>query len=145
MHRTLLNEADEKVLRSFLTKAFDELKEKDYEMYEELELDLYKEIHGCHFTEWYLSKALECMINEDNTKGGHWPIPTTTQVANNIGIKFSHFNEYDWNYVMNMLYSDFYKLFGNDTDMYAKIAKYFLEDKDAPEGKALKYHLAMKH
>jgi hypothetical protein len=27
---------------------------------------------------------------------------------------------------------------------YVKMAKKFLEDKDAPEGKALKYYLAMK-
>jgi len=43
-----------------------------------------------------------------------------------------------------MLYSDYYGSVPNDVSMYAKMAKKFLEDKDAPEGKALKYYLAMK-
>lgn len=31
----------------------------------------------------------------------------------------------------------------NETSAYVKLAKKFLQDKDAPEGKALKYYLAM--
>ena len=140
MHRTLIKEASDETLRSFLIKAFDELKEKDYEMYEELELELYKEMYGCHFTEWLLHKALSCMINEDGTKGGHWSVEDTRPLSNT----YDHYNEYDWNYVMNMLYSDYYKIIGNDTNTYTKMAKAFLDDKDAPKGKALKYYLAMK-
>lgn len=141
MHRTLVNVASHDTLKSFLIKAFDELKEKDYEMYEELELDLYREIYGCHFSDWLLERALSKMINEDGTKGGHWQLADTTQVANNNGITFDHFNEYDWCYVMNMMYSDYYKVIGTDVNTYAKMAKYFLMDKDAPEGKALKYYM----
>lgn len=144
MHKTLLKEASLEVMRGFMDKAFDELKVKDYEMYEELELDLYKEMYGCHFNEWLLNKALSNLENEDGTTGYHWDLGTTTQVAKNNGIEFNHFNEYDWCYTMNMLYSDYYKVVGNDANTYVKMAKAFLCDKDAPKGKALKYYMAMK-
>ena len=144
MHKTLLKEASLEVMRDFMDKAFDELKVKDYEMYEELELDLYKEMYGCHFNEWLLDKALSHLENEDGTTGYHWDLATTTQVAKSNGIEFNHFNEYDWCYVMNMLYSDYYKVIGNDANMYVKMSKAFLMDKDAPKGKALKYYISMK-
>ena len=60
------------------------------------------------------------------------------------GISFDKFNKYDWNYVMNMIYSDYYGAIGNNTESYVKVAKKFTMDKDAPEGKALKYYIAMK-
>ena len=144
MHKTLLKEADLEVLRKFMDKAFDELKVKDHDMYEELELDLYEDMYGCHFNEWLLDRALCKMDNEDGTKGKHWDLASTTQVAKNNGISFNRFNEYDWSYVMNMLYSDYYKVLENDLTLYVKMANAFLNDKDAPEGKALKYYIAMK-
>lgn len=84
------------------------------------------------------------MRNEDGTIGGHWKVADTTMVARNNGISFDHFNEYDWNYVMNMIYSDYYGSVPNETNVYVKMARKFLEDKDAEEGKALRYYLAMK-
>ena len=45
---------------------------------------------------------------------------------------------------MNMVYSDYYGSIPNDPVAYAKVAKKFIEDKDAPEGKALRYYSAMK-
>jgi hypothetical protein len=83
------------------------------------------------------------MENEDGTRGGHWTLEDTTSVAKQYGIDFSHINQYDWNYVMNMIYSDYYGAVSNDLSTYVKLAKKFIFDKDAPEGKALKYYLAM--
>lgn len=139
MHTTLLKEADVETLRSFLHKAFDELKYKDKDMYEELEMELYEDIHGCHFSESLLHKALSCMVNEDGTKGGHWTLEDTTSLAPEL----KHYNKYDWCFVMNMMYSDFYKVLGSDVQMYVRMSKAFLQDEDAPEGKALKYYFAM--
>ena len=104
---------------------------------------LYKEVYGCHFTKWLLEKALKDMVNEDGTMGGHWTVEQTTMVARSNGIDFKDFNEYDWNYVMNMIYSDYYGSVPNETSVYVKMARKFLEDKDAEYGKALKYYLAM--
>lgn len=120
------------------------LKETDKQVYDDLELFLYKMVYGCHFNEWLLEKALNDMQNEDSTKGMHWSLTETTNVAKDFGISFDRFNEYDWSFVINMLYSDYYGSVPNDVSTYVKMAKKFLEDKDAPEGKALKYYLAMK-
>ena len=44
---------------------------------------------------------------------------------------------------MNMLYSDYYGAVPDNVESYFKMAKAFLEDKDAPEGKAFRYYKAM--
>lgn len=81
------------------------------------------------------------MVNEDGTKGGHWTVEQTTNVARGMNIPFESFNEYDWNYVMNMMYSDYYGAVSNDVSVYAKMARKFLEDKDAKDGKAFRYYI----
>ena len=144
MHEQLLKEISFEKLRSFMEKSFDEIKRKDYDMYEELELDLYKEMYGCHFSEWLLEKALCKMENADGSKGKHWTLADTTQVAKSSNVSFDGFNEYDWCYVMNMMYSDYCGVFGSDANTYVMLAKAFLEDDDAPKGKAFKYYYAMR-
>lgn len=145
MHRKIIEDATHEQLKDFAYKAFDMIKRvTDEDTYEDIEMILYKDVYGCHFTKWLLEKALCCMENEDGTKGGHWTVEQTTMVARNNGISFDHFNEYDWNYTMNMIYSDYYGSVPNETSNYVKLARKFLEDKDAEEGKALRYYLAMK-
>ena len=145
MHKKILEEISLEQLKKFVDWSLCELKYKDYEMYEELEHELYITVYGHHFNEWELKKALEHMENEDGTVGGHWTLEETNSVARQHGIEFVHMNQYDFNYVMNMMYSDFYGSVPNETSSYVKLAKKFLQDKDAPDGKALKYYLAMKH
>ena len=84
------------------------------------------------------------MINEDGTHGPHWTVEQTTDAARNNGITFKEYNEYDWNYVMNMIYSDYFGAVNDDTNIYVRMSKKFLQDKDAKDGKALCYYLAMK-
>ena len=144
MHKELIKEATDSQLRDFVDDALSMIKETHEDLYEDLEMYLYKEIYGCHFCDWLLKKATKDMVNEDGTMGGHWSIEQTNAVARQNGIQFDKFNEYDWNYVMNMMYSDYYGAVSNDTSVYAKLAKKFLDDKDAKEGKALKYYLSMK-
>ncbi len=144
MHKYLIKEATDEQLRSFVDDALGMIKETNHELYDTLEMYLYKELYGCHFCEWMLEKAVSKMVNEDGTTGGHWNVIDTTAVARNNGITFDSFNEYDWNYVMNMMYSDYYGAVNNSVDSYMKLAKKFLMDKDAKEGKALHYYFAMK-
>ena len=144
MHKHLLKDASEEQLREFMDDALTMIKETNKDLYDSLELYLYKEIHGCHFSDWLLDKALSKMYNEDGTTGGHWTVEQTTSVAKQNNIIFDKFNEYDWNYVMNMIYSDYYGAVPNETSSYVKLSKKFLEDKDAKQGKALAYYLAMK-
>lgn len=143
MHRYLIEHATNEQLRDFVKEALSMIKETNRDLYDTLENHLYKEMYGCHFSDWLLKKALENMHNEDGTMGEHWTTEQTTQVAKANGIMFTHFNEYDWNYVMNMMYSDYYGVVSNDVNSYVKLAKRFIEDKDAPEGKAYRYYIAM--
>lgn len=97
-----------------------------------------------HFTPQMLKTATKKMINEDGTKGAHWTIEETNRLMKENNIPSNEkFNPYDFNYVMNMLYSDYSQLLGGDSSNYVKMAKFFINDKDAPEGKALRYYIAM--
>ena len=69
----------------------------------------------------------------------------TTAVANSNYIYFDKFNEFDWYYTLNMIYSDFAKTIGGNASMYVILAKDWIMDADAPEGKAFKYWKAMKY
>lgn len=143
MHKKMINEATHEQLKEFTMNFLGMLKGTYPELYNEAEDLLYKELYGCHFNAWLLEKALSSMENEDGTKGGHWTIDQTTSVARQNGISFDTFNEYDWCYVMNMIYSDYYNLFDNNVTSYVKMAKRFLMDKDAPRGKAYIYYTSM--
>lgn len=144
MHKKILEDATLEQLKTFIDWSLCELKYKDHDMYEELELELYKEVYGCHFNEWKLKKAVEEFKNEDGTTGAHWTLEETNSVARQYGIEFVSINQYDRNYTLNMIYSDYYGSISNDIQVYVKLAKKFLQDKDAPQGKAFKYYIAMK-
>lgn len=144
MHRELIKRASAEQLKEFTENALSMIKETHEDLYETLEMYLYKEMYGCHFNDWLLEKAVSSMINEDGTTGPHWTLEQTSSVARQNGITFDHFNEYDWNYVMNMIYSDYYGAVPNETSYYVKLSRKFLEDKDAKEGKAFKYYISFK-
>lgn len=127
-----------------MDKHLRELKEIHPEKYKELENKFYIAAYGYHFNEEMLKEVLSTMINDDGSKAPKWTVAETTQVARNAGITFTKFNEYDWNYTMNMIYSDYCEVLGESVMSYVKMANKFLNDKDAPEGKALKYAMCMK-
>ena len=143
MHRELIKYATPEQLKDFVLGSLDMIKETNHDLYEDLEMYLYKMIYGCHFSEWLLKKATSEMKNEDGTTGEHWTLEQTNSVARSKGVMFSHYNQYDFNYVMNMLYSDYYGSVPNDTDTYYKMAVKFLNDKDSKEGKAFHYYYKM--
>ena len=92
-----------------------------------------------HFTKETASHVVSKMQNKDGTTGEHWSYETTSKVLNQKGYDFK---SCDWYYVLNMMYSDYYKV-GRSDDVYIELAYDFLNDKDAPECKAKKYYLAM--
>lgn len=144
MHKQLIKEATNEQLKEFIDDAMSMIKETHHDLYEDLESYLYREIYGCHFSDWLLNKALSQMVNEDGTTGGHWNIEQTNNVAKSLDVMFDKYNQYDWNYTMNMLYSDYYGAVPNDALSFGKMAMKFLEDKDAPQGKAFKYYMTMR-
>lgn len=144
MHSKLLEKATHEQLKSFLYEQFDELKKTMPEVYRDMECELYEHIYGPHFSDWKYECAVAALENEDGTKGAHWTVSQTTDLAKSKGIAFTHFNEWDFAYVLNMVYSDFYGAIPDTAESYFKVAKSFLMDKDAPEGKAFLYYKAMK-
>ena len=144
MHKKILKDISDEKLRDMIDDVLGMIKETHHDLYDDIEMYLYKETYGCHFNEWMLECATKNMTNEDGTTGGHWSVEQTNIVAKQNGISFTKFNEYDWNYVMNMMYSDYYGAISNDVSNYVKLAIKFLEDKDAKEGKAFCYYIAMK-
>ena len=72
------------------------------------------------------------MKNVDGTVGEHWNMEQTDLIATQHGIK----HKADFYYVINMLHSDFSKILGSDNSAYIKMAKAYVQDPDASEGKA---------
>ena len=92
-----------------------------------------------HFSKETSKYAVSKLKNKDGSIGEHWNKETTDRVLEEKGYDF---NYCDWYYVLNMIYSDYYKS-GRSDDTYIELAYDFLEDKDAPEDKAKRYYKAM--
>ena len=144
MHKKMIEEASFEQLKCFALSLISMLKERNKDLYEDAEDLLYRMIYGEHFSEWSLKIALENMINEDGTHGGHWTLEETTSVAKQYGVDLNYINQYDWCYLLNMIYSDYYGVIPNETSSYVKLAKKFVHDKDAPKEKIYRYYEAMK-
>ena len=126
--------------QEIIIKLMNELKMNDPDLYDKFYDKFYCSVYGDHFSEDLAIKAVKCMDNVDGSSGEHWTLEQTTNVAKQFSISFEFFNKYDWYYVLNMMYSDYYKLFGSNTDTYVKLAKAWLEDPDVEEGKAYRYY-----
>lgn len=72
------------------------------------------------------------MLNADGTVGGHWTIDETNGVGLPGGV-----DDYVWNVVMNMMYSDYGEVamrYGvSSAEFFSDLAKAFLYDRDAKE------------
>lgn len=145
MHLRILEDATLEQLKEYVDDVIKYAKTNDEKYYDSLEMCLYKKVYGYHFSDWMLKKALEKLENEDGTVGAHWNLEDTTSVAKQFEVVFKDFDKYDWCYVMNMLYSDYFGAVPNETNTYVKLAKKFLQDKDADPGKAFRYYVAMNY
>ena len=128
--------------------VFDEvlnmMKEYHPDKYDMVQNKLYIALNGYHFNEDMLKEYTHHIINDNGSTAPKWSVEDTNSVARNLGLTFKDFNEYDWNYVMNMLYSDYCEVLGETVSSYSKMALKFLDDKDGPSGKALRYAMCMK-
>lgn len=143
MHTKMLEDATHEQLKSFVKESFDELKRSMPDLYDAMECELYQHIYGPHFNKWKYECASSELKNEDGTEGPHWSVEQITDYARSHGASYRNYNEYDFAFAMNMAYSDYYGAVPDGTESYFRIAKAFIEDKDAPEGKAFLYYKAM--
>lgn len=116
----------------------EEVRHKNPELVESflLKIDL---LLNPHFTRETSKYAVSKMQNKDGSIGEHWDYDTTSKVMHSKGYDFK---ECDWYYVLNMIYSDYYKS-GRSDDTYIELAYDFLSDKDAPHDKAKRYYKSM--
>ena len=116
----------------------EEVREKHPELVEKflLKVDL---LLNPHFTRETSEYAVSKMKNKDGSVGEHWDYDTTSRVINSKGYDFK---ECDWYYVLNMIYSDYYKT-GRSDETYIELAYDFLSDKDAPHDKAKRYYKSL--
>lgn len=95
-----------------------------------------------HLSREDAEKWVKGMKSEDGKTGGRWPLNEIKQYAGNFGVHGDEVVEFFA--VMNALYTDYCKVakkYGVDkVDFWADLAKAFMHDKDAGEGKVKKYY-----
>jgi hypothetical protein len=100
--------------------------------------------HGMKLDEETAHEWMENLRNEDGTKGPHWTKEQTTQVMKQKGIDC---DPVEFWVAMNAMYSDYFnvakKMNVNNIDFYTHMAKAFIDDKDAGEGKLMRYYEAV--
>lgn len=99
---------------------------------------------GYHFSRERAKIAVDKLKNKDGTSGGYWSLEDVAELARSSSLDFAkkNYNLYDLYYTVNMIRSDYYSSTRAATE-YIALALDFLEDKDAPDGKAMRYYLAM--
>lgn len=128
-------------LDDYLDDYFKELKHKDKEQYKRIKCDLYKILYGEHMNKEKALKVVSKMENTDGTQGEHWTFEQVESIVKQHSVPLTTYNINDFYYVLNMLYSDFYKVLGGDTSLYVKLSRAWLEDEDVREGKAFRYYM----
>ena len=98
---------------------------------------MYEEEYGCHiYDEEMYNEAISYLkwANDKGT-GAKWDVNTIVKVSEiNFEDESVKFYEYDYAFVVNMLWSDYCHIF-TETSYYLKMAKMYLTDPDYP-GKA---------
>lgn len=128
-----------------LEDLMEELEVTNKKMYDRFWKKYYLSVFGPHLTKEQIMKWVANMTNEDGTKGQHWNIDQTSQVAKQYSISLDKYSAEEWYAVMNMIYSDLYGAIPNDISVYVKISQKWLEDKDVPEGKLFNYYWDVVH
>lgn len=123
-----------------ISDYFDYLEKIDKDGYNMIMDEIYACVYGPHFNKELAVQAVAGMRNVDGTTGEHWSIEQTTEAAKQSGIVFKTYNEYDFYYVLNMLHSDYFNIFRDDSNAYIQLAVAWLGDPDVPEGKAWRYY-----
>lgn len=119
-------------------KAHVERKEKSNDDFAWQEIDVDR--HPEHLSKADAESWVSRMKNSDGTVGAHWTFEQTQDVAKQRNITC---DPNDFWAVMNMMYSDYCQVAKRQSvdtpGFYADMAKAFLEDADAADGKAYLY------
>ena len=87
-----------------------------------------------------MKKWKKKLKNSDGSDGEHFNAEQIHEVAHHVGAKFDEYDEADLCMTANMLYSDLGEAIRSliprekEAMIYAKMARYWLEDEDGPKG-----------
>lgn len=131
----IINKSDKEDMQELgylFNKTMDHLKECDYELYDDIECKMYELVYGEKLT---LTMA-ENWVKEMKPMA-KWTKEETDKV---ISEKDLDINDVDFFVCMNMMYSDYNKIFGDDLEKYVKLSLDFLNDTDAKDNKLYRYY-----
>lgn len=112
-----------------------------YAKYDKKLEEIYHHGEG-HLTKQEAMDAVSHLVNNDGSKGPHWD-EDSIHKAVEMYPELSTCPFWDVFYVMNMVYSDYYRPEFALKD-YVKLTKDFIHDEDAPADKVKRYIKAMK-
>lgn len=109
-------------------------KESHPELYEKYKMKLYGMAYNYKFTREMAEEIVENM----KPRGEIWDYDTTTSVKNQYGL--DNINKEDFYLILNSLGNDYGDVISiEEVDTYVKMAKAWIEDKDAKENKTWIY------
>ena len=113
--------------KKFAEKLIDKFREK---MPEEFVKTMFEEEYGCHIVneDMYDEAVSLLKWSDDRCSGAKWSVEDILKLAN-INFREKDYYEFDYAYVVNMLWSDYGHIF-TETSYYLKMAKAYLEDPD---------------
>lgn len=133
---------DMQKLGDMLAEIIYSTKESHPDIYEKYKMKLYEMAYGKVLTK----EMAEEIVDKMQPYGEEWDIETTTAVKNQFELK--DISDIDFYTVMNMYYNDnkdtvdkFADTEEKQLEMYVSLAKDFILDKDAKEGKVYTYFM----
>ncbi len=92
--------------------------------------------HSGEMTEADMKAWAAKMENCDGSRGPHWTLEQTTNMAENMGMTWEKVSRVCWWVTMNMMYSDYCEVAAKYgvaiSEFYADMARAFLMDRDGP-------------
>lgn len=111
----------------FAEKLMDKFRDK---MPEEFVKTMFEEEYGCHIVDRSIYDEAVSLLewSENRGSGAKWSVEDILKLAN-IDFSNKNYYEYDYAYVVNMLWSDYGHIF-TEPSYFLKMAKAYLEDPD---------------
>ena len=137
MHTRIIEDATLEQLKDFAHYSLGMVKRIDEDVYEDIEMYLYKEVYGCHFNKKLCKEASSRMYKDTNGKKEYIKPYTKEEVDGMLeayGIKLKRNKLYDAVYVANMCQADFLGKSVPTEEHLAKYVKDVIDDADAEEG-----------
>lgn len=136
MHKKYMHDIDFAKHKESLMDVIDmlmcEVKEEEPELYKHIECTLYEDAYGKKINEEMAHQWVRSM----QPVGMHWTMEETTGAMKSLGYSL---NSIEFYVVANMMYNDYYGIVKEDETLALKLAKDWLDDKDAKECKLYEY------